>query len=265
MRYFRIFLLHFQEAFENRGTSFVWILLSIIGPLIGLSYWIAVYHSQKGSIVGWELSSVTSYYFLLIVAGGFLIAHREFVVAERDIHEGNLASFLLKPFSYFWNNFFGELPWRIHQGVLGIIVVFIFSQVFGSFLQVTSSPLILALAFLSFVLGLLLSFVFKMILGLTAFWLTDFRGLQNIVEIMILIFAGFIMPLDFYPHALRVVADVLPFASMVYYPVSVLQGNFTVMESIQVVFMQIIWISLLVGLYKLMWNKGIRGFTSVGQ
>ncbi|HVZ59032.1 MAG TPA: hypothetical protein VG935_04755, partial [Patescibacteria group bacterium] len=62
MRYFRIFLLHFQEAFEYRSRSFVYFLLSFINPLILLAYWWAVYHTKNQGVAQWSLSGITSYY-----------------------------------------------------------------------------------------------------------------------------------------------------------------------------------------------------------
>ncbi len=200
MRYFRIFLLHFQDAFENRGRSFVWLLLAIIGPLISLAYWIAVYGSSNHTIVGWSLPSVTSYYFLLVIAGSFLIAHSEEDVAVRDIQEGQLSTYLMRPFSYFWNHFVGEISWRLLQGVFSVLVVIVLTRFFGSFFSITSDPLIFILAIISLLCGFCISFLFKMLLGISAFWFTDFRGIQNISDIILLVLAGFIMPLEFFPE-----------------------------------------------------------------
>jgi len=265
MRYFRIFVLHFQQAFENRGRSFIWLLLAVINPLLVLSYWIGVYHSQNGGIAGWALSSVTSYYFLLMFAGSFLIAHVEYDVAVHDIQEGGLVKYLLKPFSYFWYYFLGELPWRMIQGLFSLTILFIFSLFLGKFVQLVSTPELILAAIIISLLGFILSFIFKMILGFTAFWLTDFHGVQSIFEIIILVFAGFVMPLEFYPALIEGIAKVLPFAYMVYYPVIALQGKLDLVSLLQVVGMQLVWIFAFLAVYKLMWSKGVRSFTGVGQ
>lgn len=265
MRYFRIFLLNFQQAFELREMSFVWLLLSIINPLIILAYWFGVYNSQGIAIADWSLSDVSAYYFLLIIAGAMLVAHIEFDTAVRDIQEGGLVTFLLRPFSYFWQRFLGEIAWRIIQGSMAIIVFVCLLFFFGKFVTFSSDPRVLFLAIIVTALGFLISFTFKMILGLSAFWLTDFHGLQNIVEIAILVFAGFVMPLQFLPPALFVLAKFLPFAYFVYYPVIAFQGQLNVLELLQVITIQIGWIFGLTLLYRFMWKKGLQRFTGVGQ
>lgn len=265
MRYFRIFLLHFQQAFENRGRSLVWFLLALIGPLIGMAYWIAVYRSENHSIVGWSLPTVTSYYFLLIIAGSFLIAHNEEDVAVNDIQEGQLSTYLIRPFSYFLNQLVGEISWRLLQGVFSVIIIIVLTRFFGSFFTITNDPVVFMLAFISLLLGFVLSFIFKMLLGISAFWFTDFRGIQNISEIVLLVLAGFIMPLDFFPHGLHVLSNLLPFAYMVYYPLTILEGKYELQNSIMYLLLQVGWILVLGILYKVLWKMGIEGYTGAGQ
>lgn len=265
MRYFRIFLLHFQQAFENRGRSLIWLLLAIINPLLVLSYWLGVYHSKTGGIAGWSLSSVTSYYFLLMFAGSFLIAHVEYDVAVVDIQEGGLGKYLLRPFSYFWHYFLGELAWRVMQGTFSLLVLALFILLLGKFVPLVSSPHLIIGAIITAILGLFLSFIFKMIVGFSAFWLTDFHGLQSISEIIILIFGGFVMPLEFYPPFIAEIAKALPFAYMVYYPVIALQGKLPLIPLLGVIGMQLVWIGVLLALYKYLFIKGTRLFTGVGQ
>src|SRR5438270_201604 len=101
MRYGRIFLICTQEVLAERSEQVVWLLLSCIGPLLMMLFW-------KGSppIKDWTGSLIISYYLLVISAGAFLMSHTEEGVAERDIQQGNLSMYILKPFSYFWIKFF---------------------------------------------------------------------------------------------------------------------------------------------------------------
>lgn len=265
MRYFRIFLIHFHRVIENRSRSFVWTLLSIFNPLVYLCFWFAVYKST-GKVVGdWSLPEVTSYYLLLTFGSSFLIAHIEEAVAIEDIYEGGLVKYIIRPFSYFWDLYFGELGWRIFQGGIGVIIFLGFIIFFSQLVTFVTSPLLIFMGVISVIFAYTLSFIFKMILGFSAFWLTEFRGLQGTVEVVMLVFGGFIVPLHFLPAALQQVAFALPFAYMVYYPILAIQGNLSVIELIRVLLIQIMWIGVLGLLYRFTWSKGIRLFTGVGQ
>lgn len=265
MRYFRIFLLHFQDAFEYRGISFIYFILSFLNPLILLLFWIGVYKSTGIPHEQWNLSAVVSYYLLLMIASAMLISHIEDDVAVLEIQEGNLVRWLLKPFSYFWDHIFAELGWRLIQGGFAIIAFVIFTFVFGSLVKITDSPIIFFFAIFIMVLGYLISFLFKMNLAFTAFWITDFRGLQQIVDVVVLVCSGFIMPLEFYPKFLQGILIWLPFPYSAYYPVASLQGRFDIHQLLQVIAMQLFWIGVLGLLYRIQWKRGVSSFTGVGQ
>lgn len=265
MRYVRMFLLFFQDVNVQRARSFVWFLLSLLNPFLLLIFWTGVYTQTHLTLQGWSLSTISSYYLLLIIASAFLDVHIEETVAILDIREGGLVKYLTRPFSYFWLAFISELPWRVFQGGLGVLIFFFFALFFTSLVQLTRDPFILILSLLIIVSAYMLSFVFKMILGLSAFWVTDFWGLQQLVEVAALSFAGFLMPLEFYPKLLEQVAYILPFSYIIYFPVIAIQGKLSVLQLFQVLGTQALWICALTICYKYLWRKGIQKFVGVGQ
>lgn len=265
MRYFRIFLLHFQEAFEFRGRSFIFFLLSFLNPLILLAYWIAVYHTKGQHLTGWSIASVSSYYLLLIIASAMLTSHIDYDVAVEEIQEGNLVRYLLRPFSYFWDHLLSEIGWRLIQGTFGIIAFVIFAFFLGSFVKITTDPVVICLALWICIQAYLLSYLSRMILAFSAFWLTDFRGLAEITDVITLVFAGFIMPLEFYPPLLRDLCNILPFAYSIYYPIIAFQGKLVLLQLFEVILVQLLWIGILGFIYQLLWKKGAYKFTGVGQ
>lgn len=265
MRYVRIFLIHFQEAFYERGRSFVWFLVPLVNALLILAFWIGAL-KDKGSLGNdWTLSSIASYYFLLIIAGSFLEMHIEEDVAKHDIQEGGLARYLLRPFSYFWFQFFHEIPWRIIQGFYALMVFLLFAFFFGNFVKLTTSPVVIFLSIIIIILALFLSFVFKMIFGLSAFWITDYTGAQQIVDIVLLVLGGFVIPLEFFPDVLKGVAYILPFSYMTYFPIIALQGKLATFELFRVIAVQSLWLGGFYFTYRFLWDRGVKEFTAVGQ
>lgn len=262
-RFSHIFFLHFQYVFERRAVSFVWFLISLFNPLIVLLYWQSALRGT--SIAGWSLSTVSSYYFLLIIASAMLMSHIEDDVSREDIEQGQLVRYIIRPFSYYWINFIREIPYRLLQGSFGMIVCLIFISLWGRFFTIASRPEIIAISLIIAVLAYVLSFTFKMVLGLTAFWLTDANGFYQLVEIVVVLFAGYILPLDLMPDMFSAVARCLPFAYIIYFPVVALQGKLTFIELLQTIGMQLFWLAVLAVLYRWMWQSGIKKFTGMGQ
>jgi len=265
MRYFRIFLLHFQQAFEQRDRSLVWFLLAVLNPLLVLVFWLGVYHNKTGTLEGWGFSAITSYYFLLIIASSFLMTHHEQDIAVLDIQEGGLVKYLMKPFSYYWTYFILEFAWRILQGIFALIVFLTLSFLFNNFTVFSLSLQTFILAVTIIALGYFLSFTFKMLLGLSAFWVTDFWGIQQLCEVVILALAGFLMPIDLFPPLMQKIALATPFPYMVYYPLVAFQGKLSIFELLKVISVQAIWLAALLLVYKWMWRSGIKKFTGIGQ
>lgn len=265
MKFINIFLLFFQHVVNFRSRIFIWFLTSFLNPLSLLIFWVAVFKDREGVLTGWTLSTVTTYYFLLIIAGSFIIAHIEEDVAIKDIREGQLVAYLIKPVSYYWIKFFNETPWRIIQGFFGVIVFSIFYILFSEFITLPNTLTGITMAAIMVLLAFFISFTFKMIVGLSAFWFIDFWGLQQIIEVVIIILAGFVMPIEFFPDWLEKLSHLTPFPYMIYYPILSLQSKLPVAQAINVISIQIMWLGILAVVYKLVWARGIKKFTGVGQ
>lgn len=264
MRYVRILLIFFQRILEHKGNSFVFFLTGVVPPLITLMFWNGAL-GENQSISGWNITSLSEYYLLLITAGAFLMSHIENDVSKKDVKNGELANFLVKPFSYYLLKFFYATPSRVLQASYGLAILFIAIIFFNVNLELNISNEQLILGFLVFLLGYLISFTFKMIVGLSALWMTDISGFRELIEVVILILAGFILPLTLLPNYLQVIANALPFSYMIYYPVIAIQGNLSLLESFRILVIQTVWLVILYCTYKSIFFFGIRKFTGVGQ
>lgn len=265
MRYVRMFLLYSQTALEYRSRSFIWFLIALFNPLLLLLFWKGA--ATKGGVLlgGWTVSSISSYYFLLIIAGSLLTAHVEEDISQLDIQQGGLSKYLVRPFSYYWMKFLEELPYRLLQGIFGVIVCILFVVLFKNVLIVTSDFFTLIASLFVICFAYFLSFTFKMIVGLLGFWFVDLGGFYQLVEITLLIFAGYLMPLEFFPNTLSHIASVLPFSYMIYFPVVAIIGKLSVLELLQAVSMQILWLFVFIAIYQVVWRLGRKKFTALGQ
>jgi ABC-2 type transport system permease protein len=226
--------------------------------------WSGVSFTNSNINTSWPINARNTYYFLLVIAGSTLISHIEEDVAEKDIKEGKLVSYLLKPYSYFWHKFFLEIPYRLLQGFFGVIIFIITSMIGTSFIF-SSDTIVILLSLIVIILALFVGFTYKMIIGLWAFWFLDIWGVYQVTEVCMLIFAGFVLPLDLYPDWLKTVSLLTPFPYMIYFPIMSIQGKFVIYELLNIIGRQLLWLGILKFLYSLFWNKGLKKFTGVGQ
>lgn len=265
MRYLRIFLLHFQDVLHSRARALVWFLVAFVSPLLLLIFWQGSVY-EHGEIYGrWNSNSITSYYLLLAIAMSLLIVHIEQDVAFRDIKEGGLVKYLLRPFPYLFIKCMEELPWRFVQGSFGLLIFIFFKFVLGIPLPLVHGFFEILLAIVIVILAMAVSYVFKMVVGITAFWTTDFWGTISVIDFMFAVFGGVIAPFFLYPSLLATIAMVLPFSYIVYFPVIAIEGVLSVGELLRVIAAQCIWLVVLYSIYRWLWKKGVRKFSAIGQ
>jgi ABC-2 type transport system permease protein len=255
-----MFFLQFQEVFEARSRIIVYFLLGCITPLILILFWRGV-----KTIPGWTSAEISSYYLFVIILGAVLMCHQEDHVADIDIKEGGLTAYLLKPYSYLKLKFLNEICYRLLQGIIGSIVLLLFIFLFPSLFVIANSPQILLLSFVVAINALALTFLFKMIVGLLAFWMTETTGVFETTEVILTLTSGILMPLTLLPLWLEKIVYFLPFAYMIYFPVTAFEGRLPVATLVQVIGVQFMWIIFFYIFYKNLWRAGVKKYTAVGQ
>jgi ABC-2 type transport system permease protein len=110
----------------------------------------------------------------------------------------------------------------------------------------------------SLVLAVVVSFAYRFLYNLAAFWLLDYRGVGVIAITVALLFSGFILPLPFFPDWLEAVARVLPFAAMVQVPVDVFLEKEEGAGIAAALLFQALWAVILLGLARLALGAAIR-------
>jgi ABC-2 type transport system permease protein len=88
--------------------------------------------------------------------------------------------------------------------------------------------------------------------------------MYHVVDAVILVFSGLVIPLQFMPDGLQTVAKILPFSYIVYYPAASLTGIFSEIELLQIILGQVIWLMICIAIFQLVWAKGIKKYTGVG-
>ena len=264
MSLLNIFFLHLQQVLHHRLRSLVWFFIPLMNNLTLILFWSGALKNST-PFANWTMFSVTTYYFLLTIAGAMLSSHIEEDIASLDIQQGDLVRYLVRPFPYYWIKFIEEVPYRLLQGSYGIILLILFSLTFGNLIQISSDPFVLIMSVVIAIFAYFLSYTMKVNLGLSAFWFTDSRGFFELFTIILIVFSGGIVPLHLLPTTFQTLSYVLPFAYTAYFPIMAIQGQLNAAQLSQVIGVQIVWLGALLLLNRIMWFRGIKQFTAYGQ
>ena len=179
---------------------------------------------------------------------------------SESVKDGSITYILNKPYDFLWYQFSTAMGETIFRAIL--------TAVFGG---LTVWLLVGApnhaegfLIALPAVLGAwILHFCFNAMIGLSAFAVEDVSAFTWIYQKLAFIFGGLLIPLDFYPQWLQVIAKALPFASAIYGParlfVTPSLGMF-----INVMSLQLIWIIVLSFTLTVVYRSGIKQLTVNG-
>ena len=111
---------------------------------------------------------------------------------------------------------------------------------------------------MSVVLAVVISFYFRFLYNLVAFWLLDYRGVVVMAMIAANLFSGFIIPVHFFPEWLATIAYATPFPSMVQTPIDIFVGRLQGAEVATALLHQALWIGVLFTLGRTTFSRGVR-------
>jgi ABC-2 type transport system permease protein len=107
--------------------------------------------------------------------------------------------------------------------------------------RIPSNPGVWIAFALSVTLAVCVSFGFRFLVNLAAFWLLDYRGVGVLAMVASTFFSGMIIPIAFFPDWLATLAWALPFAAIVQAPVEVFVENVRGAELAGLLALQAFW------------------------
>jgi ABC-2 type transport system permease protein len=234
-------------------------LFGIVGNLVylGVAYylWKSIY--RYADVIRGLTFNETFIYVALGSAIFILLKTYADWIIHYEIREGAIAMYLTKPIDYqiyalFAN--FGALLMNLSAITVptALVMLFVFKVnfVFGPGLFLF--PISLLLAFL-------ISFSIDYFVGLIGFYSESVWGLSITKEIIVTVFSGALIPLQFFPDAMQRVLYWLPFQAIYHTPLMMLtRPNQGLDVFLPMILVQLLWAGLLFLLARLFYNQAIK-------
>jgi len=243
-----------QELLEWSGAW--WFLLTlvvqaVIGPLIGLFVWSAVYPDDPG---------IARYYVAIILVTLMTESFEQHTFSER-IYDGTLSHELLRPQPVVIGVIGQNLAIRAWLTALGAPIVLLtgisLHADFDWSSVLTSVPGIACAA--------ALVFLYVFLLSLTAFWTSRVHAVVGFGGQLSFLLGGTAAPIQFLPDTWRRIAEILPFYGMNGLPAEIAAGTPYDGSLSKGLGYQLVWVVVLVVLVSIVWRAGVRRYTAVGS
>ncbi|MDT8305665.1 MAG: ABC-2 family transporter protein [Anaerolineae bacterium] len=246
---------------QYRVAAVIWLLGTVLHPVIYLVVWATVAEAEGGSVGGYSGSQFAAYYITMMVVDHLTFDWHMWEYDYR-IREGLLSPVLLRPLHPIHSDIADNLAYK----TLTMLVVAPAAILLSLFFRPEfNAPLWAVLAFTpSVVLAFLLRFLSSWALAMTAFWTTRIDAINQSYFVAELFFAGLIAPLALLPGPLRLIANLLPFRWGLAFPVELFLGRLSPLEALTGFGAQLLWIALSLVALRLIWRAGIRRYSAFG-
>jgi len=228
-------------------------------------YWVIALRDNPQLEKLFSTSQIITYYITIVVLNALLSSHIKEHIMRKDIQNGEMSIYLLRPHSYYWHYIIEELPYRIIQGFYGLIVIIAIMLIFPNFLSLGHNNNFFLLGLVSCVLGFFISANLEIILGLLAFWFYDLKLVHNAYEVIYIMLGGINIPLYLFPHFLEQIAFFTPLPYILYVPTLLLTGQVAGSDVGGLVGQQTMWLVITSIIYLIIWKRGIRVYTASGS
>ena len=249
----------FAEAVAYRAEMLVWVLSTTM-PLIMLALWSAV--AADAPVGRFDQRDFLAYFlatFIVRQLTGAWVAWQ----MSYEVRTGALSMRLLRPLhpmvSYAVENL-AAVPLRL---VVAVPVALLALALLGT-RTLPHSTAMWAVWLAAVLGGWLITFLANAIIGCLALWTGSSIKVMDVWLVAFMVFSGYLVPVELFPGALRLLVAWLPFRYQIGFPVEVMTGAYSLPEALGMLMRQ--W-AFVLGLFlaaTIIWRRGLRRFAAYG-
>jgi ABC-2 type transport system permease protein len=235
-----------QRQLTYRTENLAGLITNVFFGYLRAAVFVAVYqNTNTTSVGGYDAQAAVSYSWIT-QAMIMVVALWNWWDVEETIRTGDVVSDLSKPFVFlgFW--LARDLGRAAYFVVLRAAPILLAGQLLFGLHWPSSVGAWLAFV-LSVVLAVVVSFGWRYLLNVSAFWTTDARGLGQLANAATMFLGGFVVPIRYFPDWLQPLVLALPFASITQTPADLFVERVQGADVVMPLAGQVVWSVVLLG------------------
>lgn len=253
--FWRLVRVSFRQQITYRTAMLAGLVTNLFFGILRVALLVALYNGQN-SVNGLSRQAAVTFAGLTQAMIMFLMLFGYTEIIQ-SVSSSAVAGDLLRPMNYFvlW------LGKDLGRAIVNLIVRgILFFAIFALFFHIiVPRSLGQGLVFLvSLAFSYLLSFSWRFLINLAAFWTPDAIGISRIFFLVTQFLSGFIMPLQLLPDWFSALCRLTPFPSIVNTPVGIYLGTIQGANLWLELFRQVVWLGVLVLAGQFVYRAGIR-------
>jgi len=256
-----------SDAIAYRGAFLLGIFTSLVPLATSLLLWSAIYKAGASGmqIAGFSLNAMLSYFLVTTALRMSGLAQDSQWEITDQVRNGRLSNFMLRPLNYV------SMHWDLRMTAI-VVGVAMAAIPLGAVLISARSVLVYpaegwrwAMFGISVLLGIQVSFLLSVCVGLSAFWFLETSGFMWAIMPIQMVLSGTLFPLELVPGWLFRLFTLLPWTYETYFPLQIFLGRVEMPAIIRGLALQAVWVAVLSLVVSLMWRRGTRHYEAVGQ
>lgn len=258
----RLWQVNWAEQWQYRANLLMYLLYWLVSPIIYLAVWTSIANS-KGSVSGLTANDFVTYYMTLLIVDQVtsnIVIH----TFAFKVQDGSLSGELVRPIHPMLTNaLVNNIAFKMLT-IMGFIPVWtvLFFLYKPDFSSVTAASVLLAIP--AMIIGFFVGFLLSASVTSLAFWTTRVYSIHEFYYALILLFSGQFVPLTLMPKVIQDIAQFLPFQLLIYFPIQLILGRLSPAQISQGFLVGIVWLTVSIILFNLIWRNGVKRFSAVG-
>lgn len=258
-QYTSFFRMRFLAGLQYRTAAAAGVCTQLVWGMMELLLFHAFYRTAP-ELMPMDIQALCSYIWIQQATFSLWIIHVWETELFQSVQTGAVAYELIRPTDLYtmWTvrSFALRISRGLPRGIPVLLVGCLIPAPYG--LRLTISPAVFCVFVVSMLLCLWLCVAMCMLCYTLTFFLTDFKGIYTFFPAACEIFSGDLLPLPFFPPALRKFAELSPFGSMQNVPLRIFGGDIAGAAIAQAVGLQFFWCVTMTGLGYFLMNRGLR-------
>lgn len=245
----------FQRQLTYRAATLAGLATNFFFGLLRVAVMVALYGART-EVAGMDLAAAITYTGLAQAVITYLSIFGWYDLM-RSVNSGEVAADLLRPLGYFRYWLALDLGRAVTAFLLrGLTIMIFYALVFA--ITVPHGFVQWGALLVTLLLSWLLSFAWRFLVNLTAFWTPNAIGVGRFAFGIAWVLSGFFMPLRFFPDWFQTLCHLTPFPSMVNTTIEIYLGLLTGGALVWALAVQLFWIIVLIAICQLTLRAGVR-------
>jgi ABC-2 type transport system permease protein len=253
--YLALIRMAFQRQLTYRAATLAGLATNVFFGALRAYVLVALFGARE-NVAGYSLPAAITYTGLTQALIAY-IAIWGWWDLIRSIKTGDVASDLSRPLDFYWYWCAQDIGRAAAQLLIrGLPMMLLYALVYP-ILFPPSAWHWLALS-LSLILALLVSFGWRFLTSLAAFWMQDAIGVGRFAANLATFLSGFLMPIAFMPDFVINIMRLTPFPAMINTPITIYLGLVNGPDLAGALGEQLLWVLILIVTSRFVLNAGVK-------